>query len=187
MRSEQSTDEARSCDNRSSRRSGVSRRVHATGSKPGCRTITLLRRDERVSDSGTKLDLVLDAFHVFNRQNMNEVTSAYGRVTLDSGGAFLHTTERRILGDRALTGRLRRRCSIEVAPGPKPLFGTPSALFNPRQLPGLRKICVLTRVPRHPRSKIEFTDPVLCRIYSVPRSASWARDLPVLCCLTSYI
>ena len=74
-----------------------------------------------------------------------------------------------------------------MAPAPNPLFGTPRAIFNPRQLPGLGKIHVLTGAPRYPRSKIEFSDPVLCRIHSVPKSASWARDLPVLCCLTSYI
>ena len=51
---------------RASRRSGVSGIVHATGSKPGCWTITFLRRDEPANDSGSKLDLALDAFHVFN-------------------------------------------------------------------------------------------------------------------------
>ena len=84
---------------------------------------------------GTKLNLAFDAFKVFNRQNVNEVTSVYGGGTPDFCGAVpMH------YGDAASLAIQRGQVAcgadggLAVAPAPNPLFGTPRTMFNPRQL-----------------------------------------------------
>jgi TonB dependent receptor len=82
----------------------------------------------------TKLDLALDAFNVFNRQNVNEVTSVYGGGTIDFCGATPSH-----FGDAASLAIQRGRVQCNAAtnggaPAPNPLFGTPRTMFNPRQL-----------------------------------------------------
>jgi hypothetical protein len=82
----------------------------------------------------TKLDLALDAFNVFNRQNINEVTSVYGGGTIDFCGATpTH------FGDAASLAIQHGAVTCNAAtnggaPEPNPLFGTPRTMFNPRQL-----------------------------------------------------
>jgi hypothetical protein len=84
---------------------------------------------------GLKLNLAFDAFNVFNRQNVNEVTSVYGGGTPDFCGAVpTH------YGDAASLAIQRGQVAcgpdggLAVAPTPNPLFGTPRTMFNPRQL-----------------------------------------------------
>jgi len=81
----------------------------------------------------TKLELAFDAFNVFNRQNINEVTSVYGGGTVDfCGGTPTH------FGDAASLAIQQGTVSCPAgnggAPTPNPLFGTPRTMFNPRQL-----------------------------------------------------
>jgi hypothetical protein len=82
----------------------------------------------------TKLELAIDAFNVFNRQNVDEVTSVYGGGTIDFCGAppqrfgdpsSLAVQRGAVACDGAVNGG---------APAPNPLFGTPRTMFNPRQL-----------------------------------------------------
>ncbi len=92
-----------------------------------------LARGIRFSER-TKLDLAIDAFNVFNRQNVNEVTSVYGGGTIDFCGA---TPQH--FGDAASLAiqRIAVSCNGATnggAPFPNPLFGTPRTMFNPRQL-----------------------------------------------------
>lgn len=81
----------------------------------------------------TKLELAMDAFNVFNRQYINEVTSVYGGGTIDFCGATpTH------YGDAASLAIQRGSISCPAgnggAPVPNSLFGTPRTMFNPRQL-----------------------------------------------------
>ena len=76
----------------------------------------------------------MDAFNVFNRQNVDEVTSVYGGGTIDFCGA---TPQR--FGDAASLAIQNGGVSCNGAtnggaPAPNPLFGTPRTMFNPRQL-----------------------------------------------------
>ncbi|HYA22827.1 MAG TPA: TonB-dependent receptor [Terriglobales bacterium] len=84
---------------------------------------------------GKSLELALDAFDVFNRQNINEVTSVYGGGTPDFCGAI--PTQYNDAASLAIQqGRVK--CGpdggLAVAPAPNPLFGTPRTMFTPRQL-----------------------------------------------------
>ena len=81
-----------------------------------------------------RLELAIDAFNVFNRQNINEVTSVYGGGTIDFCGA----TPMRY-NDAASLAIQRGQVSCNPAtnggaPAPNPLFGTPRTMFNPRQV-----------------------------------------------------
>ena len=81
-----------------------------------------------------RLDLAVDAFNVFNRQNINEVTSVYGGGTIDFCGARPMR-----YNDAASLAIQRGQVSCNPAtnggaPFPNPLFGTPRTMFNPRQL-----------------------------------------------------
>jgi hypothetical protein len=82
----------------------------------------------------TGLLLALDAFNLFNRANVNEVTSVYGGGTVDFCGAvpqhFGDAASRAIqAGTVACNG-----ATNGGAPSPNPLFGTPRTVFNARQL-----------------------------------------------------
>ena len=81
----------------------------------------------------TRLDLAFDAFNVFNRQNINEVTSVYGGGTIDFCGA---TPSVMMMPPRWRFSRATVSCPANNggAPAPNPLFGTPRTMFNPRQL-----------------------------------------------------
>ena len=81
-----------------------------------------------------RLELAVDAFNVFNRQNVDEVTSVYGGGTIDFCGAAPQR-----FGDAASlaiqNGTVACNGAINGgAPAPNPLFGTPRTMFNPRQL-----------------------------------------------------
>ena len=92
------------------------------------------------------LNLALDAFNVFNRQNINEVTSVYGGGTPDfcggstpfNGPAPKHYNDATSLaierGQVSCLPETLGTVSADIAPKPNPLFGTPRTMFNPRQL-----------------------------------------------------
>jgi Carboxypeptidase regulatory-like domain/TonB dependent receptor len=97
---------------------------------------------------GERKDLLLafDAFDVFNRQNINEVTSVYGGGTPDFCGGTTpfngpipqHYNDAASLaiqqGKVACVPYSAPYASFGIAPAPSPLFGTPRTMFNPRQL-----------------------------------------------------
>jgi hypothetical protein len=81
-----------------------------------------------------KLQMAVDAFNVFNRPNVDEVTSVYGGGTIDFCGAVPQHYK-----DAASIAIQRGQVSCDAAtnggaPAPNPLFGTPRTMFNPRQL-----------------------------------------------------
>ncbi len=81
-----------------------------------------------------KLQVAFDAFNVFNRQNVDEVTSVYGGGTIDFCG-----TPPTHFGDAASLAIQKVSVGCDAAtnggaPIPNPLFGTPRTMFNPRQL-----------------------------------------------------
>jgi hypothetical protein len=95
-----------------------------------------------------QLLLAFDAFDVFNRQNINEVTSVYGGgtpdfcggSTPDNGPAPQHYNDATSLaiqrGQVSCMGypSTSPYANFAVAPAPSTLFGTPRTMFNPRQL-----------------------------------------------------
>jgi hypothetical protein len=81
----------------------------------------------------TGLNLAVDAFNVFNRQNVDEVTSEYGGGTIDFCGAQpVHFKDAPSLAIER--GAVACPANNGGAPAPNPLFGTPRTMFNPRQL-----------------------------------------------------
>jgi len=88
------------------------------------------------------LNLALDAFDVFNRQNINEVTSVYGGGTPDfcGGSTPYNGPQPKQYGDATSLAIQEGKISCQPVPGistapfPDPLFGTPRTMFNPRQL-----------------------------------------------------
>lgn len=93
-----------------------------------------------------QLLLAFDAFDVFNRQNINEVTSVYGGGTPDfcGGSNALNGPAPKHYNDAASLAIQRGQVScpaeitslgpVATAPAPSALFGTPRTMFNPRQL-----------------------------------------------------
>lgn len=80
------------------------------------------------------LQLALDVFNVFNRQNVDEVTSVYGGGTVDFCGATpTHFKDAASLAIQS-GGVPCDPVTNGGAPFPNPLFGTPRTMFNPRQL-----------------------------------------------------
>jgi hypothetical protein len=81
-----------------------------------------------------KLDLAFDGFNLFNRANVNEVTSVYGGGTIDFCGAV--PTHYKDAASIAIEkGTVACNAATNGgAPAPNPLFGTPRTMFNARQL-----------------------------------------------------
>ena len=81
----------------------------------------------------TGLLLAFDAFNLFNRANVNEVTSVYGGGTVDFCGAVpKHFND---AASRAIqAGAVACPANNGGAPAPNPLFGTPRTMFNARIL-----------------------------------------------------
>lgn len=92
--------------------------------------------------------VAFDAFDVFNRQNINEVTSVYGGGTPDfcggttpfNGPVPQHYNDAASLaiqrGQVSCVGygKVPGYTNFAEAPAPSALFGTPRTMFNPRQL-----------------------------------------------------
>jgi hypothetical protein len=77
--------------------------------------------------------LAFDAFNVFNRPNVNEVTSVYGGGTMD----FCGTPPKQYKDATSIAiQNFQVACPAGNggAPFPNPLFGTPRTMFNARQL-----------------------------------------------------
>jgi len=86
---------------------------------------------------------MVDAFNLFNRPNVNEVTSVYGAAALCGGtatpknykdAATLNTQAQALAFDTG-TGGLTcpNLAPIPSPPVPNALFGTPRTMLNPRQ------------------------------------------------------
>jgi outer membrane receptor protein involved in Fe transport len=77
-----------------------------------------------------RLEFAVDAFNMFNRPNVDEVTSVYGTY-LFCGGIPAHYKDAASLAiERVQVGG----CPAGGPPVPNPLFGTPRTMFNPRNL-----------------------------------------------------
>lgn len=77
--------------------------------------------------------VAFDAFNVFNRPNVDEVTSVYGGGTID----FCGTAPTRYKDAASIAiQQVGVTCPAGNggAPFPNPLFGTPRTMFNARQL-----------------------------------------------------
>ena len=89
-----------------------------------------------------QLLLAFDAFDMFNRQNINEVTSVYGGGTPDfcggttpfNGPAPQHYNDAPSLAIQRGQVSCLPYSDFAIAPAPSTLFGTPRTMFKPRQL-----------------------------------------------------
>jgi len=77
-----------------------------------------------------RIDLSMDVFNVFNRQNVNEVVSVYGTYNFCNGEVPRHFGDAASLAIQQLQVG---NCPLAGPPFPNPLFGTPRTIFNPRQ------------------------------------------------------
>ncbi len=92
-----------------------------------------------------RLDLMVDAFNMLNRPNVDEVTSVYGAAVFCGSGAIpLHYKDAATLATQAAaiafdTGTGPPTCPLTglgltpAPPVPNALFGTPRTMLNPRQ------------------------------------------------------
>jgi hypothetical protein len=89
-----------------------------------------------------RLDLIVDAFNLLNRPNVDEVTSVYGASVICGGTAIPRNYKDRATIETqqqaiAFAGGGPPTCP-SLAPAPSPpvpngLFGTPRTMLNPRQ------------------------------------------------------
>ena len=78
-----------------------------------------------------RLDLSMDAFNLFNRNNVDEVTSVYGTYNFCGGLIPQHYGDS---ATRAIQAGTVTGCPLAGPPVPNNLLGTPRTVFNPRQL-----------------------------------------------------
>ena len=78
-----------------------------------------------------RLDLAVDAFNLFNRANVDEVTSVYGTYNFCNGLVPRSYNDH---VSRAIQNLQVAGCPLAGPPVPNPLFGAPRTVFNPRQL-----------------------------------------------------
>ena len=78
-----------------------------------------------------RIDVAIDAFDLFNRPNVNEVTSVYGTYDFCSGQVPHNYKD-------ATSWAIQKvsvfGCPVAGPPVPNPNFGAPRTMFNPRQL-----------------------------------------------------
>ena len=95
-----------------------------------------------------RLDLMVDAFNLLNRPNVDEVTSVYGAAVFCGNGAIpsrykdkatITTQQTAAFFDSAPPGTVPPSCPVAglgltpAPPVPNALFGTPRTMLNPRQ------------------------------------------------------
>jgi len=95
-----------------------------------------------------RLDLMVDAFNLLNRPNVDEVTSVYGASVFCGNGAIptrykdkatITTQQTAAFFDSAPPGTVPPSCPVAglgltpAPPVPNALFGTPRTMLNPRQ------------------------------------------------------
>jgi len=81
-----------------------------------------------------KLDLALDVFDLFNRPNVNEVTSVYGTYNFCNGQLPLRYKDAVSRAIQSNPTSFIGTCPAAGPPFPNPIFGAPRTMFNPRQL-----------------------------------------------------
>jgi hypothetical protein len=77
-----------------------------------------------------RLELMVDAFNLFNRPNVDEVTSVYGTYNF-CGGLVPHSYQD--AASIAVQHVASGACPVAGPPVANPLFGTPRTMLNPRQ------------------------------------------------------
>lgn len=78
-----------------------------------------------------RIDVAIDAFDLFNRPNVNEVTSVYGTYNFCSGKVPHGYKDATSVAIQQVTVF---GCPAAGPPVPNPAFGSPRVMFNPRQL-----------------------------------------------------
>jgi hypothetical protein len=78
-----------------------------------------------------RMDLMMDAFNVFNRPNVDEVTSVYGTYGFCNGLVPNHYKDSTSVAIQKIQVG---SCPVAGPPVPNPQFGGPRTMLNPRQL-----------------------------------------------------
>jgi outer membrane receptor protein involved in Fe transport len=81
-----------------------------------------------------KIDVAVDAFNVFNRPNVNEVTSVYGTYNYCNGQIPTRYKDAVSRAIQTNPTSFIGTCPAAGPPFPNPAFGAPRTMFNPRQL-----------------------------------------------------
>ena len=77
-----------------------------------------------------RFDVALDTFDLFNRPNVNEVTSVYGTYNFCNGEVPVRYKDTTSIAIQHLQVA---NCPAAGPPIPNPIFGAPRTMFNPRQ------------------------------------------------------
>lgn len=80
-----------------------------------------------------RIDLAVDAFNMFNRPNVDEVTSVYGTYNFCNGQVPVRYKDAASLAIQKNFLSFIGSCPAAGPPFPNPSFGAPRVMFNPRQ------------------------------------------------------
>jgi len=80
-----------------------------------------------------KIEVAVDAFDLFNRPNVNEVTSVYGTYNFCGGAVPVRYKDAPSLAIQSNPTSFIGSCPAAGPPFPSPIFGSARTMFNPRQ------------------------------------------------------
>jgi hypothetical protein len=80
-----------------------------------------------------KVDVAVDVFDLFNRPNVNEVTSVYGTYNFCGGTVPVRYKDAASRAIQTNPPSFIGTCPAAGPPFPNPIFGAPRTMFNPRQ------------------------------------------------------
>jgi hypothetical protein len=80
-----------------------------------------------------KIEFAVDVFDLFNRPNVNEVTSVYGTYNFCGGTVPVRYKDAASLAIQSRPASFIGSCPAAGPPFPSPIFGAARTMFNPRQ------------------------------------------------------
>jgi Carboxypeptidase regulatory-like domain/TonB dependent receptor len=80
-----------------------------------------------------KIELAVDVFDLFNRPNVNEVTSVYGTYNFCGSAVPVRYKDAASLAIQSNPASFIGSCPAAGPPFPSPIFGSARTMFNPRQ------------------------------------------------------
>ncbi|MBZ5643817.1 MAG: TonB-dependent receptor [Acidobacteriia bacterium] len=81
-----------------------------------------------------RIEFAVDVFNMFNRPNVNEVTSVYGTYNFCGGTVPVRYKDTASLAIQSNPNSFIGSCPAAGPPFPSPIFGAARTMFNPRQL-----------------------------------------------------
>ena len=80
-----------------------------------------------------RIEFAVDVFNMFNRPNVNEVTSVYGTYNFCGGTVPVRYKDTASLAIQSNPNSFIGSCPAAGPPFPSPIFGAARTMFNPRQ------------------------------------------------------